>query len=61
MGFNSAFKGLKCTVIEIYKVILWSVRVSNPGGDKIFPYLSIPVLGPTQPPIQWLPSLSGGR
>jgi hypothetical protein len=28
----------------------WAVRESSPGGDEIFPQL-----GPTQPPIHWLP------
>jgi hypothetical protein len=33
---------------------------SNPGGDEIFS-LSRPALGPTQPPIQWVPGLPGGK
>ena len=32
---------------------------SNPGGDEIF-RPSRPALGPTQPPVQWAPGLSGG-
>ena len=32
---------------------------SNPGGDEIF-RLSRPVLGPTQPPVKWVPGLSSG-
>jgi len=32
---------------------------SNPGGDEIF-RPSRPALGPTQPPVQWVPSLSLG-
>ena len=32
---------------------------SNPGGDEIF-RPSTPVLGPTQPPVQWVPGLSRG-
>jgi len=33
--------------------------VSNPGGDEIF-RPSRPALGPTQPPLQWVPG-KGGR
>jgi len=32
---------------------------SNPGGDEIF-RPSIPALGPTQLPVQWVPGLSRG-
>ena len=32
---------------------------SNPGGDEIF-RSSRPALGPTQPPVQWVPGLSRG-
>jgi len=31
----------------------------NPGGNEIF-HLSKPALGPTQPPVQWVPGLSRG-
>ena len=32
---------------------------SNPGGDEIFrPYRQ--TLGPTQPPVKWVPDLSWG-
>ena len=32
---------------------------SNPGGDEIFDS-SRPALGPTQPPVKWVPVLSRG-
>jgi len=32
---------------------------SNPGGDEIF-RASRPALGPTQPPVKWVPCLSRG-
>jgi len=32
---------------------------SNPGGDEIF-RPSRPALGPTQPPVKWVPAVSRG-
>jgi len=38
----------------------WTVQGSNPGGDEIF-RTHPDTLGPTQPPVRWVPGLSQGE
>jgi hypothetical protein len=38
-----------------YGLDSWGVRVRVPIGSRIFSTSSRPALGPTQPPIQWVP------
>ena len=69
---NCWFETILHMNIELYNIVLGlgsSVGIasdygldgpgSNPGGDEIF-RPSRPALGPTQPPVKWVPSFSRG-
>jgi hypothetical protein len=46
-----------------YSVWLWSGRKGFDSRQRIFPLTSAsrPALGPTQPPVQWVPGVKRGR
>ena len=57
--YNVTMRSIRITTAFVEKqYYIFRVR-SNPGADEIF-RRSRPALGPTQPPVQWVPGLSWG-
>ena len=55
---NDYMRNSSVGIATYYGMEGWEIE-SRWGRD--FPHPSIPALGPTQPPIQWVPGFSGGK
>jgi len=60
-GMASFHSLIICTDLQERLATDWAVRGSNPGGARDFLHLSRPALGPSQPPMQWVPDLYRGE
>jgi hypothetical protein len=50
-------RGSSVSIVSDYGLDDWAIGVRSPTGTKDFPVTSVsrPALGPTQPPVQWIP------
>jgi len=60
-------RGTNYPINHVYQRPYWDITGYGLDGTRIesrwgrdFPHLSRPALGPTQPPVQWVPALSRG-